>query len=123
MKTLILGLLLLGCNSYDSAESDLSNLKENVKNVAQGCEWRVSDAGFQPRKTNSCYHIYAQKGRKLASFELTNVCDAPKLDTCLALHASETPIGYYDWSETDKFEILRYEATETLADGSCPPCE
>ncbi len=122
MKALALLLLLVGCSDFnEKANLQAKEVGEFEQSVVQGCDWRPIESGFEPR-SDGCWHVYTGAAR-VSSFELADVCDAPKLPTCVTLRSGEASFGYYDRSEDLYRPIVRYEAAETLPDGSCAPCD
>ena len=119
-------LLCVGCSSgAESLTNKVQEVNEYARDGVQGCSWRKVDAGFAPREPEACYRVYTGADARLSMGELARVCDAPKLPTCYALRGSDEPMAYANRLEGRSVEnpILRYELTEPLADGSCPPCE
>lgn len=113
-----LALAAIGCSAGEAASNGLDDLGDEVRDVAQGCSWREAPADFSPRSTSVCWRIYTQRSMRVSLEPLADVCDAAELPTCLALHGSEQPYGFFDWKQTDRFEILRYERSP-----NCEPCE
>jgi hypothetical protein len=121
VKMLLFFFVLSGC--ADAVRSSVDDLNETQKDVIQGgCSWREGESGFAPRE-GECFRVYAAEGARLSSFQLSDICDAPKLPSCVALRSSELPRAYYDRTNEPLEVIVRYERVAVLPDGSCEPCE
>lgn len=114
--------ILLGCAGATGTEQDLSDLREAGQSFAQGCSWRRAPSGFEPRGPG-CWHVYSGQEARASSFDLSNVCDAPKLPHCATLVTGAESFGFFDRDLPSYDIIVRYKAAATLADGSCAPCE
>lgn len=125
MKALLLAVLALGCADVDSASSGLAEIPSVVRDYSQGCTWRGEVSDYEPKDTSAgaCWHIYTGPDARASLFQLASVCDAPSLPTCIETHGSDLPLVYYDREKHQGPMIIRYERVETLADGSCLPCE
>lgn len=115
----LLGALLLSsCTLGAEFPSEPPDLREELQDASQGCSWRSTrQVGYDPREPESCYYVYTGPNARLAYFELANICDAEKLESPVLVRPGDSPAlwGYYDRSERESFEILRYQRLE-----ACP---
>lgn len=118
----LLARLVLGCADVEATAADVSQFPEWVEDQQQGCSWRAQDSGFDPHDADACWHIFAGQTQRVASGEISDVCEAPELSTCLSLHGTDSAVGYFDRNDRQSFEIIRYQRVETLPDGTCEPC-
>lgn len=118
LAAVVVGLLLMGCDARGATLTAASELDDGLTDVVQGCDWRATSAtGYDPRDPTACYNVFTGQNARISFERLGNPCDATSLPSPLLVEPGNAAelFGYWDRSELETFEILRYERLD-----ACP---